>query len=139
MAAWSSVLNRVVEVARMILGDSVDAVNATAQLDTHAEAVKQIAVADRIILTKTDLAEAAAVRVLRARITGLNRSAPVLDTGETLVVGDAILLPTRIRIAPPRNEPLSGTIDFWDRWAADKAGSDLPNAIEGWRRQTVLR
>jgi G3E family GTPase len=33
----------------------VDAVNGMATLDTHAEAVKQVAVADRIVLTKVDL------------------------------------------------------------------------------------
>jgi G3E family GTPase len=33
----------------------VDAVNGTATLDAHAEAVKQVAVADRLVLTKTDL------------------------------------------------------------------------------------
>ena len=36
----------------------VDAVNGEATLDAHAEAVKQAAVADRIVLTKTDLADA---------------------------------------------------------------------------------
>src|SRR6185369_1657157 len=33
----------------------VDAVNGAATLDEHMEAVKQVAVADRIVLTKTDL------------------------------------------------------------------------------------
>src|SRR6187431_2469978 len=33
----------------------VDAVNGMATLDAHIEAVKQVAVADRIVLTKTDL------------------------------------------------------------------------------------
>ena len=33
----------------------VDAVNGDATLDSHVEAVKQVAVADRIVLTKTDL------------------------------------------------------------------------------------
>ena len=37
----------------------VDAVNGEATLDAHAEAVKQAAVADRIVLTKTDLADEA--------------------------------------------------------------------------------
>ena len=35
----------------------VDAVNGAATLDAHIEAVKQAAVADRIVLTKTDLAD----------------------------------------------------------------------------------
>jgi G3E family GTPase len=61
----------------------VDAVNAAATLDQHMESVKQVAVADRIVLTKTDLLPAAereqAVRSLRARLRVLNPAAPVLD------------------------------------------------------------
>jgi len=64
---------------------------------------------------------------------------PVLDTGEALVVGDAILLPTRIRIAKPTNEPLSGTIEFWDRWADSKASAPLGKAVESWRRQSLIK
>jgi G3E family GTPase len=61
----------------------VDAVNAGATLDEHMESVKQVAVADRIVLTKTDLLPAAerreAVAGLRARLGALNPAAPVLD------------------------------------------------------------
>ena len=64
---------------------------------------------------------------------------PVLDTGEALVVGDAILLPARIRIAKPINEPLSGTIDFWDRWADGSVAAVLDKAVESWRRQTLVK
>lgn len=78
-------------------------------------------------------------RLLPDSLGGFGDLLPVLDTGEALVVGDAILLPTRIRIGTPKNEPLSGTIDFWDRWAAVDASSDLDKAIDGWRRQTVVR
>jgi G3E family GTPase len=61
----------------------VDAVNAPATLDQHMESIKQVAVADRIVLTKTDLlapaGRAAAMRDLRARLAALNPAAPVLD------------------------------------------------------------
>jgi G3E family GTPase len=50
----------------------VDAVNGMAQLDTMPEAVKQAAVADRIVITKTDLAEGASVDRLRRRLEGMN-------------------------------------------------------------------
>ncbi|MDX8523157.1 GTP-binding protein [Mesorhizobium sp. MSK_1335] len=60
----------------------VDAVNGEATLDTHVEAVKQAAVADRIVLTKTDLAEAAEVEALRARLKQINPGAVVLDVNE---------------------------------------------------------
>lgn len=78
-------------------------------------------------------------RLLPDSLGGFGDLLPVLDTGEALVVGDAILLPTRIRIAKPTNEPLSGTIDFWDRWAEDTDGAALAKAVESWRRQTLLK
>ena len=55
----------------------VDAVNAMMQLDANAEAVRQIAMADRIVLTKTDLAAPPAP--LLDRIRALNPGAPILS------------------------------------------------------------
>jgi G3E family GTPase len=61
----------------------VDAVNGAGTLDAHAEAVKQVAVADRIVLTKTELLTGADGRVsldrLRARLRALNPAALILD------------------------------------------------------------
>ncbi|QNQ42224.1 ATP-binding protein [Brucella intermedia] len=78
-------------------------------------------------------------RLLPDSLGGFGDLLPVLDTGEALVVGDAILLPTRIRVAKPKNEPRSGTIDFWDRWADATTKVDLPTAVENWRRQSLTR
>jgi len=62
----------------------VDAVNGAATLDSHAEAVKQVAVADRLVLAKTDLITTPAGRemlgALRARLRALNPAAHVLDS-----------------------------------------------------------
>jgi G3E family GTPase len=67
----------------------VDAVNGSDTLDNHPEAVKQAAVADRIVLTKTDLlrtADGPATRdALIARLRKLNPAAPILDAA----AGDA--------------------------------------------------
>jgi G3E family GTPase len=61
----------------------VDAVNGGATLDAHVEAVKQAAVADRIVITKTDLAEdVRSVDALRLRLRGLNPGAPLLDVAD---------------------------------------------------------
>lgn len=78
-------------------------------------------------------------RLLPDSLGGFGDLLPVLDTGEALVVGDAILLPTRIRIAPPTYEPLSGTIDFWDRWSDENGTSELERAVDGWRRQSLSK
>jgi G3E family GTPase len=60
----------------------VDAVNGMASLDRHGEAVRQVAVADRILLTKTDLAEAAeGLDALTARLRTLNPGAAMLRPG----------------------------------------------------------
>ena len=58
----------------------VDAVNGAATLDAHAEAVKQVAVADRLVLAKTDLVgDPDALAALRTRLAGLNPGARQLD------------------------------------------------------------
>jgi G3E family GTPase len=57
---------------------TVDAVNGAGTLERHPESAKQAAVADRLVLTKTDLAEAAAPEPLLARLAALNPAAPVL-------------------------------------------------------------
>ena len=64
---------------------AVDAVNGMAALDAHAEAVRQVAVADRIVLTKSDLA--ADTGEIRARLARLNPGAEILDAaaGEATV------------------------------------------------------
>ena len=60
---------------------------------------------------------------------------PVLDVGEALVVGDASLLPSRVRIAPPSQVPTGGTLPFWDRWGSESDTSQIAEAVESWRRQ----
>jgi G3E family GTPase len=57
---------------------TVDAVNGTDQLNRHEESVKQAAVADRIVLTKTDIASPEAIEDLESRLAALNPAAPVL-------------------------------------------------------------
>jgi G3E family GTPase len=56
---------------------TVDAVHGESQLDAQPESVKQAAVADRLILTKTDLAPSAAVTQLQDRLHRLNPGAPL--------------------------------------------------------------
>ena len=62
----------------------VDAVNGMATLDAHAEAVKQVAVADRIVLTKVDLLEGREgedmLFAIIARLRKLNPAARLLTT-----------------------------------------------------------
>ena len=61
---------------------TVDAVHGMRQLREHPEAVKQAALADRLVMTKTDLADAAEVTALMFQLAQLNSRAPVLHAQE---------------------------------------------------------
>ncbi|MFO1147046.1 MAG: GTP-binding protein [Alsobacter sp.] len=120
----------------------VDAVNGMATLDEHAEAVKQAAVADRIVLTKTDLVGAegeAGLARLVARLRRLNPGAPLLDAAAGEATASALL------DAGPFDP--SGKIADVARWlraeeiaeAAGHAGHDHAKAGEGQDAHDVDR
>lgn len=71
---------------------TVDAVNGLATLDRHKEAVRQVAVADRLAITKTDLVQGPSdFEELSARLDALNPGAPRLDASKGEATADAIL------------------------------------------------
>jgi G3E family GTPase len=55
----------------------VDARHAMAQLDEHEEAQRQVGFADRLLVSKTDLVDAAQLAALKARLTRINPRAPI--------------------------------------------------------------
>lgn len=55
---------------------TVDTVNGNETLDRQIESIKQVAMADRLLLTKTDLAKVDNSRSLQSRLRGLNPAAP---------------------------------------------------------------
>ena len=56
---------------------TVDAVNGMGHLDRQPESLKQAAVADRLVVTKTDIADSTATADLVGRLRRLNPAAPV--------------------------------------------------------------
>jgi G3E family GTPase len=62
---------------------TVDAVHGMGQLDAQQESVKQAAVADRLVLTKTDLVDQEDIDLLTQRLRKLNPAAPI----ETAAMG----------------------------------------------------
>jgi G3E family GTPase len=60
-------------------------------LDEHAEAVKQAAVADRIVLTKTDLARDEQCASIVARLRALNPAATILDAAKGEATAEHLL------------------------------------------------
>jgi hypothetical protein len=76
-------------------------------------------------------------KLLPDSLGGFSEILPTLDTGEALVVGDASLLPSRIRIDKPIHEPNSGTVDFWDEWQDAVPDDRLTQAVDNWRKQSI--
>ncbi|MGP3197384.1 ATP-binding protein [Serratia marcescens] len=76
-------------------------------------------------------------RLLPDNLGGFSELLPTLDTGEALVVGDASLIPSRIRIAEPKQKPNSGTVDFWTKWQEPSQAKRIDSAIENWRKQNI--
>jgi G3E family GTPase len=66
---------------------TVDAVNGAVQLDGFPESVKQVAMADRLVVTKSDLSSELSLNALRNRLRCVNSSAQMLQSSE---IGDGL-------------------------------------------------
>jgi G3E family GTPase len=92
---------------------TVDAVNGAGTLDRQPEAVKQAAVADRLILTKADLANPAALALLEARLAALNPGAPLFHAVHGAIAAEELF---GLGLFDPRSK----TVEV-QRWLQDEA------------------
>jgi G3E family GTPase len=104
---------------------TVDAVNGAGTLDRQPEAVKQAAVADRLLLTKTDLAGPRARQAIDARLTALNPSAPILAVAQGAIDPAALF---NIGFYDPVAK--SADVQRWLRDEAFAAGHDHDHGHE---------
>ena len=86
---------------------TVDGQLGLAQIDEQFEPAKQIAIADRIVITKSDVAPEADVRRLEARLRALNRSARIMravkgDVAPSELIGLGALEPALAGTDPER-------------------------------------
>ena len=114
---------------------AVDVTHAPSQLDSHREAVRQVAMADRLLLTKCDLADAPARAAVVERLRVLNPGAPLVEVfgGE---VGPEALEPCGI-YDPGRKLP---DVAVWLGEEAARARAERMPATSGptaWRRPGV--
>lgn len=72
---------------------TVDAINGDLHLDRNPESTKQVAAADVIVLTKTDLAEAGTLGPLRLRLRDINPSSRTIEASFGEVDPEELLLP----------------------------------------------
>jgi G3E family GTPase len=76
---------------------TLDAVNGALHLDRNPESVKQVAAADKIVVTKTDIAEPASGRDLLSRLSKINPSARIFEAAFGEVDVDELFRPDEVR------------------------------------------
>jgi G3E family GTPase len=102
---------------------TVDAVNGMSTLDAQIEAVKQAAVADRLLLTKCDVASAQGRRELEERLAALNPGAPVIE-----VTGGAVDPSFLFNLG--LYDPTTKTVEV-QRWLGDEALTEMHDDHDG--------
>jgi hypothetical protein len=91
-----------------------------------------------IALRLTNEQDQSAVKsVMPDSMAGIADVLPLLDIGEAIVLGDSVLLPSRIRLDKPKATPLSLTKNFWREWAEKSSDENAIRAgVENLRRQS---
>jgi G3E family GTPase len=101
--AHDQVVRHHYELDRVIT--TVDGLCGGVSLDRDAESIKQVAVADRLVVTKTDLAERRRLDALEARLDELNPAASVLEAAHGELDPEELLGGAPV---DPRDVPLGG-------------------------------
>ncbi|MDY0095091.1 MAG: ATP-binding protein [Candidatus Vecturithrix sp.] len=91
-----------------------------------------------IALRLTNEQDQSAVKsVMPDSMAGIADILPLLDIGEAIVLGDSILLPSRIKLDMPTAKPLSLTKNFWREWSEKSSNANaIRTAVENLRRQS---
>lgn len=75
-------------------------------------------------------------RLLPDNLGNIADNLALLDIGEAIVVGDATLLPSRIKVEEPKIKPQSNTVQFWQVWGKNDSTQDLDTAVENIIKQS---
>ena len=111
----------------------VDAVNGMGSLDAMPEAAKQAALADRLVITKTDISDAAAVEALEARLHAMNPYASISRAVDGVLDPDLLREITPASVRAMAQDP--------NRWlmSTGTAGAAAPDESGGYLGQRIPR
>lgn len=109
----------------------IDATHAEAQLARHLEAVKQATMADRLLLSKCDLADAATIDRVTTLLGRLNPGAPVVEVRHGAVAPAAVA-------GCGLYDPATKRADV-GRWLAEEAVRAAPDAPAGARHDATVK
>lgn len=72
-------------------------------------------------------------RLVPDSLGGLMNMLPALRTGEALILGEAVAIPTRMMVDLPNPKPMSGEIEFSRWWREGPGKIDLERIVRRWR------
>jgi len=69
-------------------------------------------------------------------VRGITSMFSTLRRGEGILLGDSVMMPTRIRIDPPNPTPHSDDTSFYSTWSEEPGEIDVAGVLDAWRRQS---
>ena len=70
-------------------------------------------------------------------VRGITSMFSTLRRGEAILLGDSVMMPTRIRIDKPDPTPHSNDTSFYQAWNQAPEGLDVSSVLDAWRQQNV--
>lgn len=70
-------------------------------------------------------------------VRGIASMFSTLRRGESILLGDSVMMPTRIRIDPPNPAPISDDASFYKAWNEPPKDIDFAKVLKAWRNQGV--
>ena len=84
----------------------------------------------------SDEDQAVVERLVPETLGAVTSILPLLEVGEAMVLGDALLLPTRLKFDAPALRPASATQPFWTKWGDQGSSmSAIAAGVEAFRNQ----
>lgn len=70
-------------------------------------------------------------------VRGVASMFSTLRRGEGILLGDSVMMPTRIRLDPPIPAPMSDDVSFYKAWNEPPEDIEFAEVLKAWRNQEV--
>jgi uncharacterized protein len=70
-------------------------------------------------------------------VRGIASMFSTLRRGECILLGDSVMMPTRIKLDPPNPPPLSDDVSFYKSWNEEPEEVGFSKVLKAWRDQEV--
>lgn len=70
-------------------------------------------------------------------LRGITNIFSSLQRGEAILLGDSVIMPTRIKIHPPDPKPASDDVSFYEVWNQEPTDIEFGPILHAWRSQKI--